>query len=257
MPQRTQSNTNSIAPATVRRNRGYLNANDARREFATGFRGDVHSSSIAGLIRVLALGTDHGARREWSRRDAIRVPDAMDRVDCLDRGSEVAGTNAFRNQQRTPAVLVLALPDLDPRIPVGQELNHLLPVREEPEVVKFKRESVEIKSYPEGLVPSFERITADCSTGHRLFRNDQGLPVFDASGVSSVVDEPTLGCGADFGPGDSGAMSGRISIASITSKSSGLAKTIRGCAIATDERGSGRAVCSRGGWSKRGSPSSM
>jgi putative transposase len=38
------------------------------------------------------------------------------------------------------------------------EREHLPPVREEPhEVVKFKRDSVEIKSYVGGLVPSFER----------------------------------------------------------------------------------------------------
>lgn len=38
------------------------------------------------------------------------------------------------------------------------EREHLPPVREEPhEVMKFKRDSVEIKSYVGGLVPSFER----------------------------------------------------------------------------------------------------
>ncbi len=41
------------------------------------------------------------------------------------------------------------------------EREHLPPVREEPaDVGKFKRESVEIKSYVGGLVPSFERRAA-------------------------------------------------------------------------------------------------
>lgn len=41
------------------------------------------------------------------------------------------------------------------------EREHLPPVREEPdEVMKFKRESVEIKSYVGGLVPSFDSIAS-------------------------------------------------------------------------------------------------
>ncbi len=41
------------------------------------------------------------------------------------------------------------------------ERDHLPPVREEAaDVGKFKRDSVEIKSYVGGLVPSFERTVA-------------------------------------------------------------------------------------------------
>ena len=115
-------------PAARRRRRSTARRRDAgpgveltdRRRGKDG--GRPMARGLPRRIRRVALAKvdRRGARR---RRDSGGEHHAVEGGDGLRRGLEVAGPVAFRDQERRPPVLVLAVPDLDPGPLVGEELQ--------------------------------------------------------------------------------------------------------------------------------------
>src|SRR5581483_7689799 len=85
--------------------------------------GALSCAALTGIVVARLAGS--GARCRWRGSDAGGTHDGMGGSDRIDRRLEIARPKALRNDQRRPAVFVLAVPDINLGAFTGKEVNHL------------------------------------------------------------------------------------------------------------------------------------